>query len=263
MHKDYILDSASDLGAEQLAYSQRLFDPFTIEFLEPLDVRPGWRCLDLGAGNGSVSGWLAERTGPEWPVLAVDVDTDHLTARPGVEVIRRDLNDGVPGGPYDLIHTRLTLMHLKRREQIFSDLVDALAPGGWLVVGDSVNRPQEVLSAPSEADAQLVRRLTDIALDMVVNGFGVSLEWANEVDAHMVAAGMVNLQALERCRMMTGDSIECLLNDNYFRQAEQPLRNAGITRGELDRFHAVMRDPRFRAWPWLRLVYTRGQKPVG
>jgi SAM-dependent methyltransferase len=49
-------------------------------------------------------------------------------------VVCRDIvADGVPGGPYDLIHTRMLLMHLPARDKLLKELVSALRPGGWLL----------------------------------------------------------------------------------------------------------------------------------
>ena len=41
-------------------------------------MRPGWRCLEIGAGRGSMATWLAERVGPAGQVVATDIDTRYL-----------------------------------------------------------------------------------------------------------------------------------------------------------------------------------------
>lgn len=262
MHKDYILESASELGREQLSYLESLFDASTTAFLESTGVQSGLRCLDLGSGNGSIANWLAARVGPTGKVVATDIDTDQLTTRPAVQILQHDVNEGIPpGGPFDLIHARFVLMHLPRREHILSGLVDALAPGGWLVLGDSVDRSQEVLSAPGEEDEKLVRRVVDAGLH-VTRGAGGSWEWAYETDQRMAQAGLVNIAGLEYCPTITGGASGGLLYSNYATQTEWRLLDVGITRDELRRFHALMRDPQFRARPFIQLVFTRGQKPV-
>jgi 2-polyprenyl-3-methyl-5-hydroxy-6-metoxy-1,4-benzoquinol methylase len=42
----------------------------------------------------------------------------------------------LPAGRYDLIHARLVLSHLPQRRDVLARLVQALRPGGWLVVED-------------------------------------------------------------------------------------------------------------------------------
>lgn len=259
---EYILHSDSDLGREQLDCLETLFDPATIAFLEPIGIQPGWRCLDLGAGNGSMSRWLAGTVWPQGGVVAADIDTDQILGQAGMRVVRCDINDALPGGgPYDLIYARALLMHLKRREQILDDLVDALAPGGWLVLGEVGNRPQQMLAAPSTEDEKLVAHVTTTALEFCRDA-GVSWEWAHQVDRQMAAAGLTSIAGWEYCRMMTGGTVEARLNGNYFKQAESALYEAGLTPDELDRLHTLLQDPRFRAWPWLQMVFTRGQKPM-
>lgn len=62
--------------------------------------------------------------------------------------------------------------------------------------------------------------------------------------------------------MITGGQAGALLMSNYVRQITPLLYAGGVTDAELDRFYALMRDTRFRAWPFLRLVMTAGRKPI-
>jgi hypothetical protein len=43
----------------------RMLDPQMCFRLEQLSVAEGWRCLDVGAGNGSISHWLTDKVGPK------------------------------------------------------------------------------------------------------------------------------------------------------------------------------------------------------
>jgi SAM-dependent methyltransferase len=97
-------------------------------------LQPGWRCLELGAGAGSIVRWLADATGPTGSVVAVDIDTRHLVELPSnVEVRNADIRADDLGFGYDLIHARCLLQHLPERSQIMERLVTALRPGGCLV----------------------------------------------------------------------------------------------------------------------------------
>jgi SAM-dependent methyltransferase len=261
-HTEYILDSSSGLGRAQLRYLETMLDIPTTECLGAIGVRPGQRCLDLGAGGGSITRWLAEKTCPAGTVVSVDLDIDHLVRQPGVEIHRHDINDGLPAeGPYDVIHARLLLMHLSRREEILKILADALAPGGWLVVGEFSARRRHVLASPGRADAELFDRVQDIGHNIVAHGAGISMEWAHEIDGLMAAAGLVGIHGQEFSQTTSGGTPGCLLHRNYIQQLETPLLNAGITPDELTRYGELMLDPRFRAW-FYQFVCTRGQKPV-
>jgi SAM-dependent methyltransferase len=54
-----------------------------------------------------------------------------------LEVARHDVTtDAIPTARYDLIHARLVLNHLSQRRDVLAGLVQALRPGGWLVIED-------------------------------------------------------------------------------------------------------------------------------
>ncbi|MDN5913689.1 MAG: methyltransferase domain-containing protein [Pseudonocardia sp.] len=260
--REYILDSTSEPGREQLGSLPMLLDAPTREVLEGVGIQPGRRCLDIGAGDGSIARWLAERTGPAGGVVAVDVDTDHLVGRPGVEVLRHDINDGVPsGGPFDVIHARLVLLHLSRREEILNDLVEALAPGGWLVIGEYGDRLPYALSAASRADMETFDRIQHIGHHVIGAAAGQSIQWAHQVEAHMDASGLVDIHAIEHSHTSTGGGTGCLYHRSLIVQIEAPLLAAGVTADEFERYCDLLLDPRFRAW-FYQFICTRGRKPL-
>jgi SAM-dependent methyltransferase len=259
MSTEYLLATGSDLRRDYLTYLAQLLDDTTVACLDATGIGPGGRCLDIGAGGGSITRWLAGRTGS---VVAVDLDVTHLDAGAGVVVHRHDLDDGLPDdGPFDLIHARMTLVHLSRREEVLGWLVDALAPGGWLVVGECSDRPLTALAAPSPADLTLWARMQHLSHDVVGRARGISLGWAHEVDSRMAAAGLVDVKSVEYSRTTAGGEVGCLLHANLNRQAESELRQAGATGAELARYRELMHDPRFRAW-FYQFVCTRGRKSV-
>jgi SAM-dependent methyltransferase len=135
----YIFDNSDDREAERLAGIQAAWDPGTFRHLTDLGVDEGWRCLEVGAGAGSVARWLCERVGEKGSVRATDINTTLLEALdiPNLEVRRHDIqSEALPRGEFDLIHCRLVLMHLPARDQALRKMADALAPGGWMLVED-------------------------------------------------------------------------------------------------------------------------------
>jgi ubiquinone/menaquinone biosynthesis C-methylase UbiE len=63
---EYLLSQqdAAELERARLELLQEKHDPLTREQLDAIGVADGWRCLDVGAGGGSITRMLAERVGP-------------------------------------------------------------------------------------------------------------------------------------------------------------------------------------------------------
>ncbi|TXK41482.1 methyltransferase, FxLD system [Nonomuraea sp. C10] len=98
-------------GADGSAISSASSPNLVAAMLEQLDIRPGHRVLEIGAGTGFNAALMAELAGPDGRVVTIDIDDDIVQeARRGlraagyeqVEVICGDGADGHPaGGPYD------------------------------------------------------------------------------------------------------------------------------------------------------------------
>jgi SAM-dependent methyltransferase len=112
-------------------------DPHTFRYLDAISVGEGWRCLEVGAGAGSVVRWLSNRVGPTGQVIAADIDPKFLLGdlcEPNVEVRRCDITcDDLEPCFYDLIHSRNLLMHLGDPADVLRRMEAALRPGGWLL----------------------------------------------------------------------------------------------------------------------------------
>jgi SAM-dependent methyltransferase len=133
-------DSPDAFERQRLAMLTKVADPITIRRLNELKVGPGWRCLDVGAGDGSVAHWLARRVGPTGRVVATDPNPRFLVnlRTPNLEVRRHNiLEDGLEAAHYDLVHCRTVLMHLPDPIKALRRLVNAVRPGGWLLVEEA------------------------------------------------------------------------------------------------------------------------------
>ncbi|MFC9994007.1 class I SAM-dependent methyltransferase [Nocardia sp. NPDC127526] len=155
----YTLPNDWDSAAARLALLGAAYDPASIALAQRLGVRPGWRCLEAGAGGGSFARWLCSTALPGGRVLAVDTDPRHLTDRPrrGGEVAQLNLvTDDIPQNAFDFIHTRFVPLHIADRDLVIERLTRALAPGGVLVLeeGDTLG----VLNEMSPGRAVIFRR---------------------------------------------------------------------------------------------------------
>lgn len=126
---------------ERIDFGALAYDDISMARLRALGVGPGWHCLDVGAGTGTVSRRLLDEAGVAG-VLAVDRDVRFLNAWPvpGLDVLEADITalDFAPGR-FRLVHARFVLMHLPRRERLITTLAELVAPGGVLVLSDAVD----------------------------------------------------------------------------------------------------------------------------
>lgn len=135
----YALDNAWSHAEPRLTLLAQSLNPTTEQRLERIGVRPGWRCLEVGAGLGCTARFLAERVGPSGQVIATDLDDRFMaTVRmANVEVWKHDITaDELPSGRFDLIHARWLMYHLRDPAAVVRKLVDALRPGGSILLED-------------------------------------------------------------------------------------------------------------------------------
>src|SRR5947209_6416716 len=106
---------------DRLGLLERIFDPLSRRRREL--VQPGWRCLEVGAGRGSMAVWLAERVGESGQVVATDVDVTYLKRLnlPNLEVCQHNILDdpldALAPGSFDLVCSRLMLFWLAGEQE--------------------------------------------------------------------------------------------------------------------------------------------------
>ena len=127
---------------ERLDLLEQIYDP--VSRRRRGLVQPGWRCLEVGGGRGSMAAWLAEKVGPAGHVVATDIDLGYLRQLdlPNLEVVEHNiLEDPLePLGPgsFDLVCSRLMLFHLVDTQELaIRQMARCLRPGGWLVDEDA------------------------------------------------------------------------------------------------------------------------------
>lgn len=126
---------------ERIDFGALAYDDITMARLRAIGAGPGWRCLDVGAGTGTVSRRLLEEAGAA-SVLAVDRDVRFLNERPlpGLDVLEADITaPDFVSGRFQLVHARFVLMHLPERDRLITALAELVAPGGVLVLSDAVD----------------------------------------------------------------------------------------------------------------------------
>jgi SAM-dependent methyltransferase len=115
------------------------YDDLTARRLRVAGDLTGARCLEVGAGAGSVTRMLAAAVGPSGEVVATDLDPRFLAEVPENVTVRRHdiLTDDLEPDGFDLVHCRALLLHLPDPARALRRMAEALCPGGWLLVEDA------------------------------------------------------------------------------------------------------------------------------
>jgi SAM-dependent methyltransferase len=197
----YLLDNAQAEAGARFAALSTLFDPSTFRHIDALGIGPGWRCWEVGAGGRSVPEWLAARVGPGGRVLATDIDVSWLPEETTngdatYEVRRHDIGtDPGPQEEFDLVHTRLVLVHVPQRADALQTLVRSLKPGGWLLVEDADPALQPLLCPDESGPEQVLANRLRRGFRSLMAERGVDLAYGRTLPRRLRDAGLVDVQA--------------------------------------------------------------------
>jgi SAM-dependent methyltransferase len=232
---------------EQYRCLSEAFDETTTGRLAEIGVGEGWRCLDVGCGNGSLARWLADRVGSTGSVLATDLHPIAQVDRRNVAVVEHDVRtDPIKEGSLDLIVVRLLLQHFPDRDAVLAKLARALKPGGWLQVDEFDTSHEHVLVAPSGRAAALYEKFLR-AKRIAMRSAGGDPEWGRRVAGALQRVGLVDVDARPHVRTRSPGSPDLRLQENHTFQLRGALVAAGMTDEELVDLRTVMNSPSFRA----------------
>lgn len=212
-------NSIADEGT-RLRLLEAVADPRSIRLLDELRVGEGWRCAELGAGGGSMASWLARRVGGTGTVVAVDRNVSllhDLTGRSTIEIVEASIEDlDLAPASFDLIHSRNTLMHVDGADDVIAGLVDALRPGGVLLLEEADYFPLAGMTSPvlAEVAAALVSGWT----------------WARTIPTTLSRLPVADLDVTVDTSMLRGGSAEAAFWAHTFRAVEDRLTDPAVAR---------------------------------
>jgi ubiquinone/menaquinone biosynthesis C-methylase UbiE len=134
----YLWDNTLADEKARLDAQAAIWDPYTQRYVDGIGIAPGWKVLEVGAGSGTMTTWLADRVSPGGHVVAADIDTRFLgwIDRPDIEVRELDITSAAGGDTFDLVYARMVLMHLPDPDRHLESLLRLVRPGGWILVQD-------------------------------------------------------------------------------------------------------------------------------
>lgn len=206
---DYILGYSKEEHA-RLDGQAALLEHGTRNALQKVGVGEGWRCLDVACGTASVTRILGHMVGPSGAVHAIDVDEIYgsvavnklnSTGASNFSFEKFDVtSQATPlGAPFDLVYTRLLILHMVDPVQVLKNLWGWAKPGGVLLVEDYDMLPGTIMTdgGRSAEAGELIRKIfgamgkdyrTGTSLPRKFLQAGIGPHDGIEVSAHFVTA---------------------------------------------------------------------------
>jgi SAM-dependent methyltransferase len=258
----YALDNTKPQTKQRFASLEDAYDPVTIRHLETIGVGDGWRCLEVGGGGGSIAGWLSRRVGPSGSVLVTDIEPRWMDGlqEPNVEVRVHDIvTDPLPEATFDLVHARLVLVHLPGRLRALDSMLQALRPGGWVLIEEFVHpSPLDPRGVAPEEAACLQR--VSAAIVAVIAESGADMDWGRQVYGALRARGCTDVAAEGFFQVWAGRSTGIELHRaNCDQLAERIVASGRADAADLDTFRRLLDDPALTVNSQL-LISTRGRR---
>ena len=261
----YILEDDHRDAGYRLTIKEEIQDPATIHNLEAVGVAGGWSCLEVGAGHGSIAGWLCRRVEAAGHVVATDLHTGHLQrlSHENLEIRRHDIaSDPLEENHYDLVHARDLLAHLPGREAVFEKMVHAVKPGGWLLVEE----PDLAVEGPSPSVPGKLSSLYDSVHGEIMDHLlreGLDIRFGARLTTLAARCGLTEIHAEGRVRLFHGtEGGTPSPHMTAFGRLGEALLSAGrVTAETWEAFVALPKNPLF-SWYEGITVSLRARRPL-
>lgn len=252
----YILPHTIPQEDKRLTLMSCVLDPCTFFRLEQTGIGEGWKCLEVGAGNGSVSHWLCDKVGNDGRVVSADIETNFLERLDlsNLEVRKLDIvKEPVEENAYDLVSARALLHHLPARFEVITKLAGAVKPGGFLVLVEPDIHPA------FSADSPVWRGFWEGFLGWA-DMKGVDYFIGRKVPTKLRDLGLDDVQSHGETIIYNGNSDAAELYRLFIEEVGSQFVAAGsVTQSQLDEVTALLKNPDFWTMNFC-MVATTGKK---
>jgi ubiquinone/menaquinone biosynthesis C-methylase UbiE len=206
-------------------------------FIERLELYPGARVLDVGAGSGSLTLDLTVRVAPDGKVVALDPSAELLAhlieaarASDVASVVEACAADGrampFDDDAFDRALCHWVLLHVDRPQQVVGEMVRVVRPGGTVMCVE-VDWDTAIVHP---GDRETTRRILHASCDRQIDGWT-----GRRLVPWLRAAGL--------------DGVECLpIVDVDDGSGGQPWRNYLMERATLAVASGAVTEEEARAW---------------
>jgi hypothetical protein len=138
--------------------------------------------------------------------------------------------DPPPGGGFDLVHARLVLVHVPRRDTALAAMVEAVRPGGWLLVEEADPALQPLVCPDEAGPAQRLANKLKRDFRTLMAQRGVDLAYGRTLPRLLRGAGLADVEA-DAYFPVTGAAC-AVLEQATVRQIRDRLTRAGLATDE-------------------------------
>lgn len=239
-----LAQAAATPELERLRMLEAINDPATKRRLDEIGVGEGWRCVEVGAGGGSIAHALAQRVGPTGTVVAADMDPRFLQdlSAPNIEVARHDITQGpVPPADFDLAHCRAVLTHVHEPEEAAGHVLASVRPGGTVFLEEPDYGAMEPCDG-DHPDADLFLQYRDgFRSGQNMDGFA-----GRKVFKALQAAGCREIRSEAITAIVHGGSLRARYRRKTMENVRERAIEGAYTPESFDRLLALFDDPGFR-----------------
>ncbi|MFC9059516.1 class I SAM-dependent methyltransferase [Streptomyces sp. NPDC057074] len=235
----FALDQNEEFRLRLLA---EVFDPLCRATMSELGVGPRARCLEVGAGSGSVARWLCDQA-PHGEVVATDLDLSLLDRVPEPRLRRlvHDVTtDPFPEDSFDVIHARLVLSHLPQREDVMRRMLRWLRPGGFVLIESFCWFPVE--SSPHPTYRKVMQRWSSL----ICGTLGTDSWWSRAQPGSFLGYGYGDVGANTVTQNLRGGTpLADFWRLTVDMSRDQLIAGGYVLPSDLDEFYALLRDDTF------------------
>lgn len=248
---------------ERLRAIEQVFDPASRRRLLAAGLQPGWKCLEVGPGAGSVMSWMSEVVGPAGRVAAVGISTKFLTGDlpSNVAVLPGDIRT-VPlaDSSFDLVHARYVLIHLPDYGVALLRMLACLKPGGWLVLEEPDFSSSRGVTGEA-AQVEAVHRVNQ-AIKAMYDAWGMDYALGLTLPSLLQRRGVNGLMVENDAPLSAGGSgMATIMKMSALQLRGKYLATGVVTEEDLDRYCRFADDP--HSWAiYYATVAVSGRKPL-
>jgi ubiquinone/menaquinone biosynthesis C-methylase UbiE len=260
----YVYSNDGEPGTLRLSALEKICDPITRRHLDTIGIMPGWRCLEIGAGSGSMAAYMADRVGKQGSVLATDIDTRFLAvlAHAGnMEVRQHDITkDPLPDETFDLVHARHVFVHLPMATQCLARLLRAVKPGGRLLIEDFDPVVDRTIPIADPRAARAFRSATNCPW-AAFRKRGSEQDWGRRLAATFKDIGLTDIDVQAHLEVVHGGStFAAFYKLSLERVRRESVEEGWATDADFDHTLALLDRPDFMCFS-AAIFSAMGRKP--